>query len=228
MKNKFANAFMAGQAVTKGYFRLQQFADDGDGEGSGGSGSGEGTGGSSGDGGSGSSGEGSDGSEGSGTGDGVKTYTDADVNAIIERKMAEWSKKKDKEISEAKAEAEKLAKMNAEQKRQYEYEKLQKENEAKDAEIAELKKTQLRAELSRSAAQIMKEQHEIVATQDMLDFVVGENAEETNQRIEKLIGIIRDDRKAQEKARATGKPPKSTGGAGGTVSEIDRRIAKYQ
>jgi len=222
MKNKFANALITGQAARRKYFLLQQFADDGD------SGSDEG---SEGDGSTGESDGNDSGSEGDGaeTGDsGSKTYTDADVNAIIERKMAEWSKKKDKEISEAKAEAEKLAKMNAEQKRQYEYEKLQKENEAKDAEIAELKKTQLRAELSRSAAQIMKEQHEIVATQDMLDFVVGENAEETNQRIEKLIGIIRDDRKAQEKARATGKPPKSTGGAGGTISEIDRRIAKYQ
>jgi len=222
MKNKFANALITGQAARRKYFLLQQFADDGD------SGSDEG---SEGDGSTGESDGNDSGSEGDGaeTGDsGSKTYTDADVNAIIERKMAEWSKKKDKEISEAKAEAEKLAKMNAEQKRQYEYEKLQKENEAKDAEIAELKKTQLRAELSRSAAQIMKEQHEIVATQDMLDFVVGENTEETNQRIEKLIGIIRDDRKAQEKARATGKPPKSTGGAGGTISEIDRRITKYQ
>lgn len=106
MRNKFANAYMTGQ---KEYFRLQQFTDDGNNDADEGSGDGD----------SRESGEEDSGSEGSDNGEGTKIHTDADANAIIERKMAECSKKKDKEISEAKAEAEKLAKMNAEQKRQY-------------------------------------------------------------------------------------------------------------
>ena len=52
-----------------------------------------------------------------------KKYSDADVNALIDRKFAEWQKKKDAELGEAK----KLAEMDATQKAEYERDKMQKE-----------------------------------------------------------------------------------------------------
>ena len=51
-----------------------------------------------------------------------KKYSDADLNEIINQKFAKWQEKQDKAVADAKAEAEKLAKMNADQKAQYEAE----------------------------------------------------------------------------------------------------------
>ena len=48
-----------------------------------------------------------------------KKYSDADLDKIISQKYAKWSEKTDKAIEDAKAEAVKLAKMNAEQKAAY-------------------------------------------------------------------------------------------------------------
>ena len=45
-----------------------------------------------------------------------KKYSDEDLDKIIGQKYAKWSEKTDKAIEDAKAEAVKLAKMNAEQK----------------------------------------------------------------------------------------------------------------
>lgn len=140
---------------------------------------------------------------------GEKKYTDADVDKIVERKLAQARKEQEKAVNEAREEAEKLAKMNREQKEQYEREKLQQSLDEKDAEIARLKQEAMRAELEKAATATLKEDHEITATQDMLDFVVGSNAKETNANIKKLVGIIQNDRKEQEERRARGRVPKA-------------------
>lgn len=140
---------------------------------------------------------------------GEKKYTDAEVDKIVERKLAQARKEQEKAVSEAREEAEKLAKMNREQKEQYEREKLQQSLNEKDTEIARLKQEAMRIELEKAATATLKEDHEITATQDMLDFVVGANAKETNANIKKLVGIIQNDRKEQEERRARGRIPKA-------------------
>src|SRR5690606_9036402 len=62
-----------------------------------------------------------------------KLFTQEEVNRIVKERLARALKDKEEAIKEA----EKLAKMNAEQKREYELEKLRRENE-------ELKKAQMR------------------------------------------------------------------------------------
>ncbi|MCD8207142.1 MAG: DUF4355 domain-containing protein [Bacteroidales bacterium] len=160
-----------------------------------------------------------------------KMYTESEMNEqvdkIVAKKLAEAKKKSDKAIETAKAEAEKLAQMNADEKQRYELEQKEKELEEKAARIAELEKEQTRSGLARQAAQILKDEHGIVATQEMLDFVVGDDAEQTENLIKKLVGIIEDDRKAQEKTRATGSTPKDYSGKTEAPSEIQKRIAKY-
>lgn len=131
-------------------------------------------------------------------------------------------------LETAKKEAEKLAKMNAEQKKQYEAEKNDQLIKEQQKEIERLKQEAMKAELSKEAARIMKADHSIIATQDMLDFVVGNDADATKANISKLVGIIQEDRKLQEEKRATGRTPRSYRGSDGTMSEIDKRIAKYQ
>lgn len=155
-----------------------------------------------------------------------KKYTDAEVDAILNRKFAKWQKAQDKAVADARAEAEKLAKMNSEQKRQYEAEKKDQLIKDQQAEIDRLKQDALRSELSKSAARIMKDDYQIIATQDMLDFAVGADAETTKANIAKLVGIIRDDRKLQEEKRARGTVPKAYRTDGGEQeSEIKKRIA---
>lgn len=155
-----------------------------------------------------------------------KKYTDAEVDAILNRKFAKWQKAQDKAVADARAEAEKVAKMNSEQKRQYEAEKKDQLIKDQQAEIDRLKQDALRSELSKSAARIMKDDYQIIATQDMLDFAVGADAESTTANIAKLVGIIMDDRKLQEEKRARGTVPKAYRTDGGEQeSEIKKRIA---
>lgn len=130
-------------------------------------------------------------------------------------------------LADAKKEAEKLAKMNAEQKKQYEAEKKDQLIKSQQEEIDKLKQDALRAELSKEAARIMKADHDIIATQDMLDFVVGKDSETTNANIAKLVGIIQEDRKQVAKERATGSTPRSYRNSG-QMSEFDKRLAKYE
>lgn len=149
-----------------------------------------------------------------------KKYSDKDVDAIVNKKFAKWKSEQEAAVKSAKAEAEKLAKMNAEQKQRYELEKLQKEN-------AELKAAAEKVELGRTATSILRE-HKIDATQDILDFVVGADAEDTKGRIDKLVSIINAQVKAAEVSKATGSTPRSYQNNGNVMSEIDKRIAKYK
>lgn len=156
-----------------------------------------------------------------------KKYSDKDVDDIVNKKFARWQADKEKELKAqaeaaklAQEEAAKLAKMNAEQKQQYEMEKLQKEN-------AELKANQVRIELGKEASNLLAEKN-IVATQDILDFVVGTDAETTKSNIDRFVKIIEAQVKQAEIARATGTTPRNITNNNNSLSEIDKRIAKYQ
>lgn len=149
-----------------------------------------------------------------------KKYTDKDVDAIVNKRFAKWKTEQEQAVKSAKEEAEKLAKMNAEQKQNYEIEKLQKENE-------KLKQEAAKVELSRSATGILAEKG-IEATQDVLDFVVGNDADDTNAKIDKLVKIVEYQLKKAEIARATGTTPKTMTNSGSQLSEFEKRLAKYK
>lgn len=149
-----------------------------------------------------------------------KKYTDNDVDAIVNKRFAKWKTEQEQAVKSAKEEAEKLAKMNAEQKQNYEIEKLQKENE-------KLKQEAAKVELSRSATGILAEKG-IEATQDVLDFVVGNDADDTNAKIDKLVKIVESQLKKAEIARATGTTPRTMTNSGSQLSEFEKRLAKYK
>lgn len=151
---------------------------------------------------------------------GDKKYTDKDVDSIVEKKFARWKAQHEKELEDAKKEAVKLAKMNEEQKKDYELEKIKSENEKLRAEAA-------RYELGKTATGILKES-KIEATQDILDFVVGRDAAETKANIDKFVEVINSQVKAAEIERATGKTPRSYGSNDDNKSEILKRIEKYK
>lgn len=86
-------------------------------------------------------------------GDSAK-YTDADLDRIISAKFAKWAADRDKAVDDARKEGEKLAKMNADQKRAYELEQAQKEAQSLKEQVAKLEQAQKQAELRKSAAEI--------------------------------------------------------------------------
>lgn len=148
-------------------------------------------------------------------GDDVKKYTDADVNALIDKKFAKWQKDQEKKL----AEAEKLAKMSEAEKREHELKELQEENER-------LKSQQTLSEMRSTASKLLKEKN-VSATSDMLDFVATSDAEETKANIEKFVSIIEAAIKAAEVERNTGKTPKSYKEPRQT-NEFEQRLAKYK
>lgn len=150
-----------------------------------------------------------------------KKYSDADVDKIVEKKFAKWKAKHEEDLETAKKEAVKLAKMNADQKKDYELEKIKAENESLKADAAKI-------ELGKEAAKILKES-KIDATQDILDLVVGSDADSTKANIDKFVGIIKAQIAAAEVERAKGKTPKSYGNGGkDDRTEIQRRVEKYR
>lgn len=157
--------------------------------------------------------------EPTGGADPEKKYSDADLDKIIGQKYAKWSEKTDKAIEDAKAEAVKLAKMNAEQKAAY-------ESEQKDRRIAEMEAQLQKIALGKVAGEILKEQG-MDATQDILDMVVGTTAEDTKTQVEAFVKLVNAQVEIRERQRATGTTPKSYTGAE-PMSEIEQRIAKYR
>jgi len=109
-----------------------------------------------------------------------KTFTQSELEEIIKQRLARAEKDKQEAIKEA----EKLAKMNAEQKREYELEKTQRENE-------ELKAKLNRFELGKEATSMLSEQG-IVANDEILDFVVREDAEQTKTAVEAFSKLVKD------------------------------------
>lgn len=152
--------------------------------------------------------------------DDEKKYSDKDVDKIVEKKFAKWKAQHDKDLKDAKDEAAKLAKMNADQKKDYELEKVKKERD-------DLKAQAQRFEMGKTAASILKE-HKIDATEDILDFVVGADADSTKANIDKFVGIINAQVKAAEVQRATGKGTPKNYGGGGEQNEILKRVEKYK
>ena len=149
-----------------------------------------------------------------------KKYTDADVDRIVNERRSRWEKEHNEAVKAAQEEAAKLAKMNTEQKQQYEMEKLQKENE-------ELKKTAFKAELGKTASALLSE-NGIETTESILSFVVGEDAASTKANIDAFVKIVEAQVRKAEVARATGTTPKVITNDGNAMSEIDKRLAKYQ
>ncbi|HDY9572238.1 TPA: DUF4355 domain-containing protein [Staphylococcus argenteus] len=123
------------------------------------------------------------------------------VDEILERRVAHEKKKADEYAKEKAEEAAKLAKMNKDQKAEYELEKIRKENEELRAEKA---KNEMRSE-----ARSMFEDKNIKASDDLLDFVVKEDAESTKKNVESFVDLLDGMVKAQVKEALRQDSPKT-------------------
>lgn len=99
-------------------------------------------------------------------------YTDADVDEIVSKRLAKWEKQQAAKVEEAA----KLAEMNAQQKAEYERDKVQKElDEYKHRDTVNAMVAESRRQLSEQG---------IAVSDDILARLVGETAEETKASVD--------------------------------------------
>lgn len=123
-------------------------------------------------------------------------YSDEDVDKIVQKKLAKA--KKDKET--AVEEATKLAKMNEDQKAEYDREQLEKE-------LAELRRKDAFYNLSKEASKMLAE-HDITADDELLQVVVKGDAEGTKQAVESFVNLFNAKVKEGVKQALAGNSPK--------------------
>lgn len=129
-----------------------------------------------------------------------KTFTQAELDDIIQKEKAKAKRSAEREYKAKMDEAEKLRKMNAEQKAEYEAQK-------QADRIAELEAQLNRNGLEREASKMLSEAG-IVASDDILSFVVKDDAEGTQEAVNALSSLVNElaDKKVGEMLK--GKTPK--------------------
>lgn len=134
-----------------------------------------------------------------------KKYSDKDVNKIIDRKFAEWAKKKQKEEDEAK----KLSKMNAQEKADYKQKQL-------EEEIEQLKNEKALSNMRDEARKMLSEKN-INITDELLAFMVSTDAGETKKAVDSFADLFNAAVNEAVKGKARQTTPKESGAfAGGT------------
>lgn len=136
-----------------------------------------------------------------------KKYTDKDLDKIISKKFSEWAKKKDAEVDEAK----KLAEMNAQQKAEYERDKLQKE-------LDELKQKNTLSEMTKEARRMLSEE-EINVSDEIITFLVTNDANKTQENVSAFSKAYKEAVEAGIKAAIKGEIPKGGSGNKGMTKD---------
>ena len=129
-----------------------------------------------------------------------KTFTQSQLDEIIQKEKAKAKRSAEKEYQAKMDEAEKLRQMNEAQKAEYEQEK-------QKAYIAELEAKINRSGLEREASKMLSEGG-IAVDDKILGLVVKDTAESTQEAVESFVALVNElaDKKVSEKLK--GKTPK--------------------
>lgn len=137
-----------------------------------------------------------------------KKYSDKDLDEIFGKKFAKWQEKQKKAVDEAT----KLATMNAQQKAEYERDKLQKE-------LDEYKRKDSLAEMSKTARKMLSDDG-ISVSDELLSMLVTTDAEKTKSAVDGFKTAFKEAVESAVKERLKGEPPrKGTGGATAMTKE---------
>ena len=146
--------------------------------------------------------------KGEGAQQGGKTYTDADVDAIIAKKFAKWQEQQEAKV----AEAAKLAEMNATQKAEYERDQLQKRLDELERERS------VSGMVAESRKQLAG--RSISVPDELVGMLVGETAEDTKAAVDAFADAFDAAVESAVKARLSGSAPKA-GGTGKPMTKSD-------
>lgn len=138
---------------------------------------------------------------------GEKTFTQEEVDQILKERLAREKKNKEDAVKEA----EKLAKMNKDQKAEYEREQMQKELDAYKAKEA-------RNEMKQTAKDMLKEK-DIGADDDLLEIVTADTADQTSENVKAFTDVLNRMVKEQIQAKLTQGTPKSFQATGSMTRE---------
>lgn len=132
-----------------------------------------------------------------------KTFTQKDVDKLIQERVAREQAKWEKKVQDERTEAEKLAKMNADQKAEYEKQK-------REDELAKREKDITTRELRATAYETLAEKN---LPKELVDILNYESAETCNKSIEAVEKAFQSavEKAVNDKLRG-GNPPK--GGQG--------------
>lgn len=146
-----------------------------------------------------------------------KTFTQAELDAIIQKEKAKAKRSAEKEYQAKIDEAERLRKMNADEKAEYEAKK-------QAAYIAELEAKINRSGLEKEASKMLSEAG-IAASDEILALVVKDDAERTQEAVNGFAELVNQlaDNKVKEmlKGKTPRKVEQSTAGAI-TKEQFDR------
>ena len=140
----------------------------------------------------------------------------AKIDALIAKTVAKERANRDKDIEAAKTEAEKLAKMNADQKAEYERQKREDDIAKREAEIT-------RRELRASALETLAEKG---LPKQLADILVFTDAESTNSSLDAVEKAFREAVEAGVNERLKGKPPGGGGSKAGGETSVGATFAK--
>lgn len=135
-------------------------------------------------------------------------YSDEDVDALIQRKFAEWQKKQEKKTSEA----ERLGRMTAE-------EKANERMKALEDRIREYEQRESRAEMTKAARAMLQEKN-INISDGLLTYIIADNADDTKANAEEFIALYQKDVERAVKEALKGEPPRKGGTSGLTKEQI--------
>lgn len=144
---------------------------------------------------------------------GDKTFTQEEVDQILKDRLAREKKNKEDAVKEA----EKLAKMNKDQKAEYEREQMQKELDAYKAKEA-------RNEMKKHASDVFKN-NEITPNDELLDIVTADTADQTQANVQAFKDVLNNMVKEQVQAKLyQGTPKNYSNGSGGVTRESIEQI----
>jgi hypothetical protein len=134
-----------------------------------------------------------------------KKYTDAEVDKIVQDRLAREQKKREKEV----AEAEKLAKMNEKERYDYEVSELKKELDALKAEKS-------RSEMMTTARHMLANDG-LNVSDALIGVLVTSDAEQTNDAVKAFSKMLKEEIDKGVKAQLAGGNPKK-----GSTSALTR------
>ena len=144
---------------------------------------------------------------------GGKTFTQEEVDQILKDRVAREKKNKEDAVKEA----EKLAKMNKDQKAEYEREQMQKELDAYKAKEA-------RNEMKKHASDVFKN-NEITPNDELLEIVTADTADQTQANVQAFNDVLNNMVKEQVQAKLyQGTPKNYSNGSGGVTRESIEQI----
>lgn len=151
-----------------------------------------------------------------------KTFTEEEVQELLQRetdrRVTAALKKQERKNADAVREAQKLAKMNDEDRREYDYQQRMAALEAKEREFALL-------ENKNEASKILAEKGLSLA---LVDFIVAEDADTMAANIRTLETAFKASVKAEVEKRMGGATPKKAIPANKTITQEDFASMSYQ